>query len=180
MKQSTKLPINGVAKRNQIALFSLCFLAFATWGVAKPIDSNQENKIEVYFWKGGGIDGQLSPVLRVVPAVGFIDCAVRELLRGPTSDEIKRGFLGYFNPEVLKGVSACGEAKPLAEYFRGVSHKGEIAIIDFQKEALCYLNATAAFQQAVKEPIELTLKKLLNVKEVKYSIDGEIYEEWDG
>lgn len=54
-----------------------------------------------------------------------------------------------------------------------------IATVKFTEPALRYLNTTACMQGSVKIPLERTLLQFPTIKSVRYSIDGEIYDEWD-
>lgn len=63
--------------------------------------------------------------------------------------------------------------------YNGVVIKDGVAIVDFDKKALSTLNSAICMQASVKTPIEKTLKQFPTIKSVKYSIDGEIFTEWD-
>lgn len=120
-------------------------------------------------------------VKRIVPyTLQTADTALRELFKGPTEEEKASGLSSTFEPNMaLAVVFVEGEIQPLGTYYRGVSIKNKTAVIDFDREALAYLNSPACLQAAVKSPMIQTLLQFPTIKQVEFSIDGEIYTEWD-
>ncbi len=92
---------------------------------------------------------------------------LKQLFAGPTPDEKKKGALG------------SADLQTLGSSYLGVSIEKGIVTVNFKKEALSILNSAAARQMMAKSPIEAMLKKLPNVKEVKYAIEGKVFEDWD-
>lgn len=68
------------------------------------------------------------------------------------------------------------ELKP---FYNKITIKDKVAIVDFDKGALEYLNSAACMQGTFKGPIEDTLKQFPTIDKVEYSIDGKIWTEWD-
>ena len=58
--------------------------------------------------------------------------------------------------------------RPLLAYFNSITVADGVAIVDFDKSALAYLNTPAAFQFSVKEPIRRTLLQFNEIQTVKY------------
>ena len=54
-----------------------------------------------------------------------------------------------------------------------------IATVDFMPQALETLNTAAGIQMQVKAAIEASLLQFSTVDWVQYSINGEVYTEWD-
>ncbi|MDO8510057.1 MAG: GerMN domain-containing protein [bacterium] len=120
--------------------------------------------------------GVTRSVTRVIPETPRVaDAALKELFKGPTAAEYTAGLTTAFSPNPNTGEAT----KELGEYYRGVSIENGTAIVDFSETALGYLNSPACMQQAVKGPIIDTLKQFTTIDEVEFSIDGEIYTEWD-
>ena len=106
-------------------------------------------------------------VTRVVDADDPLDDALRQLFAGPTEEERSRG------------ARMSTDLRRLADFYIGVSKEGSAAIVNFRPEALGILNSAAARQFMVKSPIRATLEAFPEITEVRYAIDGEIFEEWD-
>ncbi len=134
---------------------------------------------ELYFWAAGAEEEELEVATREFAAVNFVDNVVRGLLKGPTESESLRGLQAYFTPLALKGTSPGQDAKSLLEYYRGVKVKNGTAVLDFTEGAMRYLNNTIAIQRAVKLPISQTLIGISGIREVKFSIDGKVVEDFD-
>lgn len=77
----------------------------------------------------------------------------------------------------LKSLFAEGLPK-IQSYYKGVTVRGDVAVVDFDKQALQFLNGSPCMQESYKAPISRTLNEL-GIKEVEYSIDGTIFNEWD-
>jgi hypothetical protein len=67
----------------------------------------------------------------------------------------------------------------LKDHYNGVTIRSGVAIVDFDQPALSRLNSPACMQTMTKTPIEKTLKEFPTIKSVEYSIDGEVFDEWD-
>jgi hypothetical protein len=101
----------------------------------------------------------------VTPAM---DTILRELFAGPNLEEQQAGAV------------TSEDLRALGPLFLGSSIDGNgVVTVNFTSNALPILNAAAARQFMVKSPIEATLRKLPVVREVKYAIDGKVFEEWD-
>ena len=116
-----------------------------------------------------------SVVRRIGKSEDMLTEALKELFKGPIGEEKAEGLTSSFEPT----SSMPAETKPLAAYFNKVTFQYGVATADFKKEALIYLNSSACFQESVKQPIENTLYQFPDVEEVRYSIDGVEFTEWD-
>ncbi len=67
----------------------------------------------------------------------------------------------------------------LKDHYNGVTIKNKVAIIDFDRPALSRLNSAACMQTMTKTPIEKTLLQYPTITKVEYSINGEVFDEWD-
>src|SRR4030095_14784862 len=69
----------------------------------------------------------------------------------------------------------------LGEYYRGVSIKDGVAVVNFRPGAEKYLHVLgpACGQEKVLTPIVQTLKRLSTITTVDFAINGKIIEEWD-
>jgi spore germination protein GerM len=103
------------------------------------------------------------------------DGVVRELLKGPTLEERQEKGMA----SMYLAFPGRADVLPILTYYRGISVKDGIATVDFSAEALVYLNAAACIQAAVKAPIEWSLLEFPEITRVEYSIDGEVFTEWD-
>lgn len=103
---------------------------------------------------------------RVPPTKRLADAALRLLFAGPTV------------AEQAKGMESLG---PLGKYYRGVSVKDGVAVVNFRPGAEKYLHVLgpACKQEQVLTPIAETLKCFGTIKSVAYAINGKIIEEWD-
>ena len=103
---------------------------------------------------------------RVKPTKKLADAALRKLFAGPTVAEQAKGMEGL-------GV--------LGKYYRGVSVKDGVAVVNFRPGAEKYLHVQgpACRQEQVLTPIAETLKRFSTIKSVNYAINGKIIEEWD-
>ena len=70
---------------------------------------------------------------------------------------------------------------PLGNYYRGVSIKDGVAVVNFRSGAEKHLHVLgpACRQEQVLTPIAETLKRFSTIKSVDYAINGKIIEEWD-
>jgi hypothetical protein len=103
---------------------------------------------------------------KVKPTKKLADAALRLLFAGPDVSE------------QAKGMEGLG---PLGEYYRGVSIKGGVAVVNFRRGAEKHLHVQgpACRQEQVLTPIAETLKRFSTIKSVDYAINGKIIEEWD-
>ena len=105
-------------------------------------------------------------VRKVAPTKRTADAALRLLFAGPNVSE------------QAKGMEGLG---PLGEYYRGVSIKDGVAVVNFRPGAEKYLHVLgpACGQERVLTPIVKTLKRLGTITSVDFAINGKIIEEWD-
>ena len=103
---------------------------------------------------------------RVKPTRKLADAALRLLFAGPNVSE------------QAKGMEGLG---PLGKYYRGVSVKDGVAVVNFRRGAEKHLHVLgpACRQEQVLTPIVETLKRFSTIKSVNYAINGKIIEEWD-
>lgn len=103
---------------------------------------------------------------RVKPTKKLADAALRLLFAGPDVSE------------QAKGMEGLG---PLGVYYRGVSIKDGVAVVNFRPGAEKYLHVSgpACGQEKVLTPIVKTLKSLSTIKSVDFAINGKIIEDWD-
>jgi spore germination protein GerM len=81
--------------------------------------------------------------------------------------------------EYAQGARSSEDLYALDEYYLGVSIENRIATIDFADNALSILNSTATRQLMAKDLVEHTLKSQPSIDSVQYSIEGEVWTEWD-
>lgn len=127
-----------------------------------------------------------------------------DLVYGGESETVKVTFFTYDNQDNMD----CGATRKMVQYapkttgvadaslkalfknesldrdslidsYNSVSIKNGIATVDFDNSALKYLDSAACMQASYKAPIEKTLKQFSNIKEVQYSIEGKIKNDWD-
>ncbi len=103
---------------------------------------------------------------RVKPTKKLADAALRLLFAGPDVSE------------QAKGMEGLG---PLGQYYRGVSVKDGVAVVNFRPGAEKHLHVLgpACRQEQVLTPIVETLKRFGTIKSVAYAINGKIIEDWD-
>lgn len=103
---------------------------------------------------------------KVKPTKKLADAALRLLFAGPDISE------------QAKGMEGLG---PLGEYYRGVSIKNGVAVVNFRRGAEKHLHVLgpACEQERVLTPIAKTLKRFGTITTVDYAINGKIIEEWD-
>lgn len=106
---------------------------------------------------------------RIQKTVSVADAALRLLFQGPTAAEKSAGMTASF--EMFE--------RPLGDFYQGVTITNGVATVRFTEAALDYLNNAACIQDTVKAPIEQTLLQFPSIKSIQYSIDGEIFTEWD-
>jgi len=112
-------------------------------------------EIKIYFSNKESVDDtDTYEVVRTIPKTLAVADASLKILFSENLTELKNDYLG-------------------------VSTKDDIATVNFKKSALEYLNSTASTQQSFKIPIEKTLLQYPTIKEVKYSIEGTVFTEWD-
>jgi len=112
---------------------------------------------------------------RLGPQGDIIQATFKELMKGPTPAERAEGLLSTFEPS----QGSMSGTQALADYLIGLSLNEGTLSINFEPEALGYLNSAACMQESVKKPIEETMRQFPEVKRIEYAIDGVIFEEWD-
>lgn len=118
----------------------------------------------------------VSEVERTLPKSEWSPKRVLEtLLAGPTEAERAAGLQDPY----AASFSQSPATRRLGSFFRGVQLDPPRAIVDFSGPAMGWLNAAACKQEAVKAPIELTLREAFGVTKVEYSIDGRVVDAWD-
>ena len=106
-------------------------------------------------------------VTRKIPATRTVaDAALRLLFAGPTETEKAKG---------MEGIASLGK------YYRGVSIRKGVAIVNFRPGAEEHLrvNGPLCMQDQVLAQIINTLKQFATIKSVEYAINGKIIKEWD-
>lgn len=141
-------------------------------------------KIKIYLPKDDpDANVELVAVERTVKRTNRVaDTAVRELLKGASETERKKGLTSFYEvKDIITGRDECSseKMKPLGAYLIGVSIKKGTAIVDFRPEAECYLQSAITMMNFVMEPIDATLKQFSSVKEVQYALNGKVITEWD-
>jgi spore germination protein GerM len=166
-------------------LFALLLGVFLT-GICSPASAQTGGtmKIKLYFPKEDpDADNELVVVERNIKRTNRVaDAALRELLKGVTEDERKKGLSSSFSVDsVVVGRDECAheKLKPLGEYLIGVSIKKGVATVNFRHQAECYLQTTAFMQARTMNPIDATLKQFKTIKEVQYALNGKVITEWD-
>ena len=103
---------------------------------------------------------------KVRPTKKLADAALRLLFAGPDVSE------------QAKGMAGLGQ---LGNYYRGVSIKDGVAVVNFRPGAEKFLHVLgpACEQERVLTPIAKTLKRFSTITTVDYAINGKIIEEWD-
>lgn len=121
--------------------------------------------------------GATKAVTRTIPKTSSVaDATLRLLFQGTTPQEEALGYSANFDWD----TDGMGEPlEPLLSYYRGVTVVNGMATVKFTGGAMAYLNNTACMQAAVKAPIFDTLMQFPSVKNVQFSVDGEIITEWD-
>lgn len=105
-------------------------------------------------------------VRKVAPTKQTANAALKLLFAGPMVAEQAKGMVGL---------------APLGDYYRGVSIKDGVAIVNFRPGAEKYLHVSGAAcqQEQVLTPIVKTLKRFSTIKSVDFAINGKIIEDWD-
>lgn len=148
--------------------------------VNAPIGSNSGSIALVYFLDNNNPATTTSCGITraVVRSIGKTTdpygATLKALFAGPTSQEKNESLTTAFAPSADQK-----DLKPLSSYYKSVSIQDSIAYVDFTPEALTYLNSPACMQEAVKRPIENTLKQFPDIDQVEYSINGNVFREWD-
>lgn len=146
--------------------------------------SKQTQKIKIFLLRDNpDIDTDVVAVERTIPkTTRLADAAMRELLKGATAEENKRGLITLFEPSsIVTGREECTGDKigPLAQYYIGVTIKRGVAILNFRKGALCYFDTAISQATRTMSPIEATMTQFKSIKSVEYAINGKIITEWD-
>ena len=141
-------------------------------------------KIKIYLPKDDpNAEVELVAVERTVKRTKSVaDAAVRELLKGASDDDRKKGLTSFYEvKDIVTGRGECqsDKMKPLGAYLIGVSIKKGTAIVNFRPEAECYLQSAITMMNFVMEPIDATLKQFSSIRKVEYALDGKIITEWD-
>jgi hypothetical protein len=106
-------------------------------------------------------------VTREIPATKKVaDAALRQVFRGPTAAEKKRG---------MQSISQ------LAKFYIGVTIRSETAIVNFRPgaERYLYVGGPICMRETSLAPMTKTLKQFPRVNDVEYAIDGKIIGDWD-
>jgi spore germination protein GerM len=167
-------------------LFAALFLSVFLLGFSQPARAQTGGtmKIKLYFPKDDpNAEIELVAVERNVKRTSRVaDAALRELLKGVTESERKKGLTSaYAVDSIVTGREECrrDKMKPLVAYYLGVSVKRGTATVNFRAEAECYLQSAITMMKFVMEPIDATLKQFPSIKEVQYALDGKVITEWD-
>jgi spore germination protein GerM len=152
------------------AILALCSLSLYT--TATPFSPTADIEIKVFFsntklpaYENDCGAGEF--VTRKIPATRTVaDAALKLLFAGPTEAEKAKG---------MKGIAALGK------YYRGVSIRKGVAIVNFRPGAEEHLrvNGPLCMQDQVLAQIINTLKQFATIKSVEYAINGKIIKEWD-
>lgn len=148
-------------------------MATISFGTLPHLDCENGSKFSVYFYSKTDMENAMFDLpVRVerciVPKTQRIaDAALRALFSGPTSDEEEKGAL------------TSNDLQNLSPLYLGVSIENGSAVVNFKREALEILNSAAARQHMAKSPIRMTLLQFPTITDVKYAIEGEIFDEWD-
>lgn len=128
-------------------------------------------------------DDKLIAVERTVKKTTKVaDAALRELLKGVTQEEKKRGLISvYETSDIITGRGECqsNKMKPLGAYLIGVTIKRGVATVNFKPEAECYLQSAISMMNRVMNPIDKTLMQFKTIKKVQYALNGKVITEWD-
>lgn len=128
-------------------------------------------------------DDKLIEVARTVKKTTRVaDVALRELLKGVTEEEKKRGLISaYAVSDIVTGRGECQDdkMKPLGAYLIGITIKKGVATVNFRPEAECYLQSAISQMNRVMDPIEKTLLQFKTIKKVQYALNGKVITEWD-
>lgn len=146
--------------------------------------------VSVFFMReaGAGALAEAVAVLRTIPGTkSVLKNALIALFKGPTEEERRAGLSAAFSPESVADYNTeCQRKrdektlKSLGRYFIGATiDRDGTAVIDFQPDAMCYLENTPGNSYLVMESIERTAKQFPSVKDVQYSIRGKRITGWD-
>ena len=125
--------------------------------IVSPINNIEDKmEIKIYFNDSNSSDpcNETYEVTRTIPKTLAVADASLKILFSENLTELKNNYLG-------------------------VSIKDSVAVVNFKRPALDYLNNTACIQMSFKIPIEKTLLQYPTIKEVDYSIDGKVFTEFD-
>lgn len=152
------------------AILALCLLS--TCATAAPLGPPADIEIKVFFsnpklpaYENDCGAGEF--VTRKIPATQAVaDAALKQLFAGPTEAEKAKG---------MEGIASLGK------YYRGVSIRKGVAIVNFRPGAEEHLrvNGPLCMQDQVLAQIINTLKQFGTIKSVEYAINGKIIKEWD-
>ncbi len=159
-------------KHNRLlfVVFVLCFSTIYT--AASSLSRSSDIEIKVFFSnpKLPAFDNDCGAgeyVIRKIPSTRAVaDAALKQLFAGPSEAEKAKG---------MEGIVALGK------YYRGVSIRKGVAIVNFRPGAEEHLqvNGPLCMQDTVLSPIVNTLKQFATIKSVEYAINGKIIKEWD-
>jgi hypothetical protein len=158
------------ARQNQ--LFEQ-IMATVSFEPSVHLDCESGSKFSLYFYSKSDVDSAMFDLpIRVerciVPRTErTADASLHALFTGPTSDE------------QASGAFTSADLQSLSSLYLGVSIENGSAIVNFKKGALEILNSSAARQYMVKSPIRMTLLQFPTITDIKYAIDGIIFDEWD-
>lgn len=157
-------------KRVLLVILALCFSSIYT--TAAPLNRMTDIEIKVFFsnpklpaYENDCGAGEF--VIRKIPATRTVaDAALKQLFAGPTEAEKAKG---------MEGIASLGK------YYRGVSIRKGVAIVNFRPGAEEHLrvNGPLCMQDQVLAQIINTLKQFGTIKSVEYAINGKIIKEWD-
>ncbi|WP_053367867.1 GerMN domain-containing protein [Bacillus sp. FJAT-27245] len=131
------------------------------------MDSNVElsaNSILVYF-ECQGVEDQPKSVLREVKSgekvESRIEYAVKHLIRGPSKEELKEGFISIFNEETADSLQSIE-----------LQDSGHL-IVDFADFSKIIPNGSASASSfAMMETLNKTVSQFAEVKTIEYRFDG--------
>ena len=171
-------------KSSVLLLALLCGIFFAGFCPPAQAQTGGTMKIKLYFPKADPNAGdELVAVERwIKKTTRPADAAVRELLKGATADDRRKGLSSaYAVEDIVTGREECRseKMKPLAAYLIGVTIRRGVATVNFRPAAECYLQSAASQMSRVMDPIDATLKQFKTIKEVRYALNGKVITAWD-
>lgn len=101
--------------------------------------------------------------------------ALDELVRGPTSLERDRGLSTPFERSVADPARGPLEPADVA-----IRLRGRIAVVSFRSAAAAYLNQAICARVSVTSAIEATLLQFPTIEQVRFAVEGDVIDEWDG
>lgn len=101
--------------------------------------------------------------------------ALDELVRGPTAAERAGGLSMPFD------ASAADPARgPLEGNEVSVRIRGRVAVVSFRRAAAPFLNQAICARVSVTSAIEATLLQFPTIEQVRFAVEGDVIDEWDG